>query len=240
MNLRVDLNSTSNRLLGFLSTADSELLASNLKPVPLELRQSLEIANQPIEKVYFPEDGIASVVGDSKTLGQIEVGIIGREGMTGLHVVLGSDRSPFETFVQVAGSALEIKAEQLRTAMNKSPTLRQILLRYVQVFMIQTSQTAISNAAALLTQRLARWLLMCADRLNSKQVPLTHEFLSIMLGVQRPGVTMAVNELEGRGLVEAHRGQISIVDRPALIKLTNGAYGMAEAEYRRRFEVKKS
>jgi CRP-like cAMP-binding protein len=178
MNLRVDLNSTPNRLLGFLSAGDRELLASNLKPVPLELRQSLEIANQPIEKVYFPEDGIVSVVGDSKTLGQIEVGIIGREGVTGLQVVLGNDRSPFETFVQVPGSALEIGAEQLRTAMNKGPTLRQLLLRYVQVFVIQTSQTAISNAAALLPQRLARWLLMCADRLNSKQIPLTHEFLA--------------------------------------------------------------
>jgi CRP-like cAMP-binding protein len=113
-----------------------------------------------------------------------------------------------------------------------------LLLRYVQVFMIQTSQTALSNAGSLLTQRLARWLLMCQDRLNSKPLPLTHQFLAIMLGVQRSGVTIALGELESRDLVRSRRGMITILDRPTLIKLTNGSYGVAEAEYKRRFEAK--
>src|SRR5687768_5167122 len=118
----------SNHLLGFLSTKDRNLLTPNMKRIPLVLRQSLEKANKPIENVYFPEDGIASVVGDSESVGEIEIGIIGKEGMTGLMVVMGNDRSPYETFVQVAGSALMLSAKNLRSAMKKSPTLRDFLL----------------------------------------------------------------------------------------------------------------
>lgn len=113
--------------------------------------------------------------------------------------------------------------------------LRNLLLLYVQVFLIQISQTAVANTAALLPQRLARWLLMCEDRLTSQHIPITHEFLSIMLGVQRSGVTIALNELESRGLVKGKRGLISILDRPSLIKLSNGAYGIAELECERLF-----
>jgi CRP-like cAMP-binding protein len=182
MDIRTHVDSTSNRLLNFLSPDDRKLLTPHLKQLDLETRTTLEKANQPIEHVYFLEDGIASVVGDSKTFGQIEIGIIGKEGVTGLHVILGNDRSPHETFMQVAGSALRIDAQKLRAAMDKSRTLHQLLLGYVQVFMIQTSQTAIANAAAVLTQRLARWLLMCEDRLNAKPMPLTHQFLAVMLG----------------------------------------------------------
>jgi CRP-like cAMP-binding protein len=233
------VNYPANRLLNILSADDRQLLTLHLKPVELKLRHTLEKANQPIEHVYFLEDGIASVVGDSRTFGQIEIGIIGKEGVTGLHVILGSDRSPHETFMQVAGSALRIDAQKLRAAMDKSRTLHQLLLGYVQVFMIQTSQTAVANAAAVLTQRLARWLLMCEDRLNAKPMPLTHQFLAMMLGVQRSGVTIALGELENRELIQCKRGQIIILDRLALEKLTNGTYGLAEAEYKRRVIAEK-
>jgi CRP-like cAMP-binding protein len=228
----------SNQLLGFLSTKDRNLLTPNMKRIPLMLRQSLEKANKPIENIYFPEDGIASVVGDSESVGEIEIGIIGKEGMTGLMVVMGNDRSPYDTFVQVAGSALVLSARNLRSAMKKSPTLRNLLLHNVQVFMIQTSQTALANAAALLPQRLARWLLMVEDRLSTKQIPLTQEFLAIMLGVQRSGVSIALADLESRGFISSKRRLIVILDRPALEKFTNGSYGLAEAEYKRR--VKRS
>jgi CRP-like cAMP-binding protein len=239
MNIRTTVENTPNRLLTIMSDGDRQLLAPNLKQVDLVLRQTLEKANQPIEHVYFLEDGIASVVGDSKTFGQIEIGIIGKEGVTGLQVILGNDRSPYETFIQVAGTALRIETQELQAAMDKSRTLHQLLLRYVQVFMIQTSQTALSNAASLLTQRLARWLLMVEDRLTSKSLPLTHQFLAVMLGVQRSGVTIALNELENRQLIRCKRGLVMIMDRPTLEKLTNGSYGVAEAEYSRRFEPKK-
>jgi CRP-like cAMP-binding protein len=231
-------NYPANRLLNFLPAHDRKLLTPHLKAVDLKLRHTLEKANQPIEHVYFIEDGIASVVGDSKTFGQIEIGIIGKEGVTGLYMILGSDRSPYETFMQVAGGGLQIETDKLRAAMDKSRTLHQMLLGYAQVFMIQTSQTALCNASSLLTQRLARWLLMCEDRLNAKPMPLTHQFLAMMLGVQRSGVTIALGELENRQLIRSKRGQITIVDRPTLEKLTNGTYGLAEAEYKSRVEAR--
>jgi CRP-like cAMP-binding protein len=230
----------SNQLLSFLSPKDRNLLIPNLKRIPLVLRQSLEKANQAIENVYFPEDGIASVVGDSKSSGEIEIGIIGKEGMTGLMVVMGNDRSPYNTFVQVAGSALVLSARNLRSAMKKSPTLRDLLLHNVQVFMIQTSQTALANAATLLSQRLGRWLLMVEDRLSTKEIPLTQEFLAIMLGVQRSGVSIALADLKSRGLISSKRRLILILNRSALEKFTNGSYGVAEAEYKRRVKRSKS
>jgi CRP-like cAMP-binding protein len=239
MERRVEVSSTPNVLLKFLSAADSKRLAPHLTFETLALQQTLEKANQPIEKVYFLQDGIASIVGNCKPKVRIEVGIIGKEGMTGLQVVLGNDRSPYETLVQVAGSAMTIKAEQLRIAMKKSPAMRELLLRYVQVFMIQTAEMALSNAASLMPQRLARWLLMCEDRLSTKQIPLTQEFLAMMLGVQRSGVSIALGELEKQGLIRSSRGLIVIVNRPALEKLTNGGYGLAEAEYKRRFNTTK-
>jgi len=230
----------SNQLLSFLSPKDRNLLIPNLKRIPLVLRQSLEKANQAIENVYFPEDGIASVVGDSKSSGEIEIGIIGKEGMTGLMVVMGNDRSPYNTFVQVAGSALVLSARNLRSAMKKSPTLRDLLLHNVQVFMIQTSQTALANAATLLSQRLGRWLLMVEDRLSTKEIPLTQEFLAMMLGVQRSGVSIALADLKSRGLISSKRRLILILNRSALEKFTNGSYGVAEAEYKRRVKRSKS
>src|SRR5215211_8555744 len=132
MDIRTNVENTPNRVLNFMSVGDRQLLTPHLKHVELMLRQTLEKANQPIEHVYFLEDGIASVVGDSKTFGQIEIGIIGREGVSGLQVILGNDRSPYETFIQVPGSALRIEAQKLSAAMDKSRSLQQTLLRYVQ------------------------------------------------------------------------------------------------------------
>jgi CRP-like cAMP-binding protein len=225
------MNTTSNRLLNFLSTSNRALLAPHLQRVSMVPRNTLEEPNKVIESIYFPEDGIASVVGSAPMIGPHEIGMIGKEGMTGIMVVLGNDRTPLHTFVQVAGSALVIASEQLRKAMSDSPGIRDLFLCYVQVYLIQTSQTALANAAALLPQRLSRWLLMCEDRLTSKHIPLTHEFLAVMLGVQRPGVTIAMGELEDRGLIKGNRGLIHILDRPTLISLTNGTYGLAETEY---------
>jgi CRP-like cAMP-binding protein len=230
-----EINTTSNRLLNFLSTKNRDILAPHLKRVSMMPREVLEKPNQPIKHIYFPEDGIASVVGDSHLMGSMEVGMIGKEGMTGIMVVLGNDQTPLTTFVQVAGSALVVGADKLRGAMKSNPSIRDLLLSYVQVFLVQTTQTAVANIAALLAQRLARWLLMCEDRLTSRHIPITHEFLSVMLGVQRSGVTIAMNELEERGFIKGERGRVTILDRASLLKLTNGTYGVAEAQYERLF-----
>jgi len=235
MDARSAINTTSNRLINFLSLDDRAILAPHMERVSLVPRQNLEEPNQPIAQIYFPEDGVVSVVGSSNGMGQHEVGIIGKEGMTGLMVVLGNSQSPLHTFVQIAGSGLVMSSAHLKKAIAKNPTIRDVFLMYVQVYLIQTSQTAIANAAAVLPQRLARWLLMCEDRLSSKHIPLTHEFLSIMLGVQRSGVTIAMGELENSGVIRADRGLVHVLDRKALIKLTNGSYGLAEAQYEHLF-----
>jgi CRP-like cAMP-binding protein len=235
MDARSALDTTSNRVINFLSLDDRAILAPHMERVSLVARQNLEQPNQPIAEIYFPEDGVVSVVGTSNAIGQYEVGIVGKEGMTGLMVVLGNSQSPLHTFVQIAGSGLVMSSAHLKMIMAKSPTMRDVFLMYVQVYLIQTSQTAIANAAAVLPQRLARWLLMCEDRLTSKHIPLTHESLSLMLGVQRSGVTIAMGVLEARGLIRGDRGVVHILDRTTLIKLTEGSYGLAEAQYEHLF-----
>ena len=226
---------TCNRILSRLSPADFALLESRLTAVELPLRKQLEMPQKPITYVYFIESGFASVVADGERRRGIEVGLIGREGMTGLAVVMGTDRTHHETFIQCAGRGWRIGAQKLRNAMEKSSGLRTRLLQYGHVFLMQTSYTAMANGRSKIEERLARWLLMAHDRVEGDRLPLTHEFLSFMLGVHRPGVTIAVNLLEKDGLIRASRGAITVTDRQGLEKISNGAYGKAEAEFQRLF-----
>lgn len=222
-----------NRLLSALPPGDLALLAPNLEPTRFKLRQVFEAPNRPIGAVYFFEHGIASVVARGGAKDSVEVGLIGREGLSGISVLLGDDRSPHATYAQVEGAALRISAKSLRQKMDQSASLRGLLLKFVHVYMIQTAQTALANGRFKLEERLARWVLMAHDRINGEKLPLTHEFLSIMLGVRRAGVTVGLQYLQTHGLVRSHRRQIEVVDRAGLERLTNGAYGVPEAEYRR-------
>jgi CRP-like cAMP-binding protein len=217
-------NGSKNRVLARLVRADLALLRPHLTPVDLPVSTQLETANARIDSVYFIERGFASVVADGPGKRSIEVGIIGREGMTGLVQVLGHDRSTHETYMQAAGSAQRISAARLRKAMDQSVRLHRSLLHCAHAFLIQTAQTAVANGRSKLEERLARWLLMANDRLGGTEVPLTHRFLSVMLGVHRPIVTLTVQALERKGLVRAGRQVITIVDRDGLVKMSNGAY----------------
>lgn len=217
-----------NRLLSRLSRADLALLKPHLVAVDLPLLTQLETGNTRIDAVYFMESGFASVVADGAGMRGIEVGIIGREGMTGLPVVLGNDRSPNDTYIQVAGAAQRISTAKLRWAMDQSVSLHRSLLRYAHAFLIQTANTALANGRSTNTERLARWLLMADDRIDGSELPLTHKFLSIMLGVQRPGVTVAVRVLEKAGFISTRRGVITILDRRELEKMSNGTYRREE------------
>ena len=154
----------------------------------------------------------------------IEVGIIGREGMTGLPVVLGNDRNSNEVFMQAAGEGRCMRASDLRKAIDKSVTLHRSMLRYVHAFLEQATRTAVANGRRKIEERLARWLLMADDRLDGPELPLTHEFLAMMLGVRRPGVTVAMQGLECAGIIARKRGHVVIVDRGALEKMSNGTY----------------
>jgi CRP-like cAMP-binding protein len=222
-----------NRLLAALSPRDLRRLSSSLEPTSLEARQVLDGPHDSIKHAYFVESGLISVVGTAEPDHRIEVGMVGREGMTGLGIVLGDDRSANATIVQSAGTALRISSAALREAMKVHPAFAAILLRYVNVFIAQASQTALANGRGRLDERLARWLLMWHDRLGDADLIITHEFLALLLGVRRPGVTVALHDLEGRGLIRANRSLVRIIDRDGLQLAANGFYGIPEAEYDR-------
>ena len=222
-----------NRLLSSLSARDFALLDPHLESVTLDLRKYLERPNRQITAAYFPESGFASVVAIQSAGKRVEVGLIGREGMTGLPILLGDHRSPNATYMQASGKGMCIPATAFRNAIQTSGSLRNSLLKFVLAFSVQTTQTAICNAQARLDVRLARWLLMAHDRVGGDTLPLTHEFLSLMLGVRRPGVTEALHALRSKALISYARGQIAIEDRKGLERAAGEAYGAPEAEYRR-------
>jgi CRP-like cAMP-binding protein len=224
-----------NRLLGSLSPDDFALVQPHLETVTFELRQHLFRADQKISHVTFPERGIASIVADTAE-GRFEVGMVGSEGLVGTALLLSIDRTPHTCMVQAPGEALRIGAGELQAAMEQSPTLRSQLLRFVHTFIVQVSQTAYANAGYSIEERLARWLLMTHDRLEHDDMPITHEFMSIMLGSRRPGVTIAVQTLEGTGAIRATRGHITLRDRQKLEQIAGQSYGFAEQEYSNVFQ----
>jgi CRP-like cAMP-binding protein len=215
---------SSNQILSRLSREDFALLEPRLEAVDLPVRRRLETRKRRIDHVYFIEAGFASVVANGTSKPGIEVGIIGREGMTGLAVVLGHDRAQHETFIQLPGKGLRMSADSLRAAQDRSVSLHRGMLRYANSFLMQTTTTALANGRSKVEERLARWLLMAHDRVDGDELPLTHEFLGMMLGSPRPGVTLAVQALEKEGLIDARRARITILGRKALEKRCNGAY----------------
>jgi len=213
----------SNRILARLSRADLSLLEPKLQEVDLPVRKQLHARNRQIEHVYFPESGIASVVANGKH--ELEIGIIGREGMTGVAAVMGiKDRPRHETYIQIAGKGYRLAVAHLLEALEARAIFRQALLQYAHAFMTQMADTALSNGRHKIEERLARWLLLADDRLENHEIPLTHEFLGVMLGTARPGVTSALQELERRGWITHRRGIITIIDRKGLVRSSNGAY----------------
>jgi CRP-like cAMP-binding protein len=226
-------SSVHNRLLAKLCPEAFALLQPYLEPVTLNRGDVLITPHQPIEHVYFLEAGITSIIANTAGGRRIEIGLTGRDGLAGTPVLLGVDSTPHETFMQIAGSGLRIETQKLREAIQQSSSLHALLLRYVQAFTIQTSHTALSNGSHKIEERLARWLLMCHDRLDGDDLPLKHEFIALMLGVRRAGVTEALNILEKRGIIQASRGNIVIVDRARLEETAGDSYGVPEAEYHR-------
>ena len=215
---------SSNRILSRLSRADFALLEPHLEAVDLPVNKSLETRKRRIDQIYFPESGFASVVANGTDKPSIEVGIIGREGLTGLAVVLGNDRASHDTFIQVAGKGQRISAAKLREADGRSPdaascpaAVRQRLPSADDCH--RSGQRPQQNGGA--SGALAA---DGDDRLDGDKLPLTHEFLGFMLGTYRPGVTKAVQALEKEGLIAARRGGITILDRKGLEKRSNGTY----------------
>ena len=222
-----------NRLLRALSAVEFDRLRPDLVRCSFEQGAVLEAPGRPVEAVHFPEPGMLSVVAHAPDGTQAEVGIVGPEGMTGLSLLNGVDTSPHTTLVQVPCRTLRIEAEVFRRVLAGSQALNEHLLRYAQVFAVQLAQGALCNAQFTIEQRLARWLLMCHDRADREDLPLTHELLSLMLGVRRAGVPTGLRVLELAGALKTRRGGIGIRDREALMGIAGASYGVPEAEYAR-------
>ena len=225
-------DSIRNRLLAALTPGDLARLRPHLEPVALSLGEAPTEPGRPITHVLFPEVGIVSMlaVAPDKRY-RIEAGMVGREGMVGLPVVLGTGAELHETLVQADMQGWRLSSDVLRRAMADSPALHGVLLRYVQAFMAQTAHTLLANSAHRMDARLARWLLMTRDRLDGDDLPLTQPFLSNMLGANRPGITLAVRSLGAAGLIRHVRGRITVLDRVGLETAAGGSYGVPEAEY---------
>ena len=222
-----------NQLISRMAAQDFALLAPNLEQISLKERQVVEVPGKPITHLHFIEIGVVSVVAVNAEDHRIEVGVIGNEGMTGVPLVMGDTRAQHSAYMQIAGNGYRIPAAAFADALKKSPSLTGLMLKSAQAFMCQTAHTALANGRAKLEERLARWLLMAHDRMDTDAVPLTHEFLAVMLGVRRAGVTVAIHGFERRGLVTTRRGQLTLVNRTGIEQIAGSFYGTPETELKR-------
>ena len=222
-----------NRLLAKLGERGQEELRPLLTPVALEYKLPLYEAHRRIEFVYFLESGVASLVSMMADGAAAEVGTVGNEGVVGLPIVLGDEMAPTSVYMQVPGQGLRVKAEIFREKMMRSVPLRTLMLRYAHAFFNQVAQTAACAHFHNLEERCCRWLLMTRDRMPSDEFRLTHEFLAMMLGVRRAGVTVAAGVLQRRGYIRYQRSIVTILDRPGLESASCECYGVAKAEFDR-------
>jgi CRP-like cAMP-binding protein len=233
MNRREIPTTPLNRLLASLSQCDYEQLQPHLEHVELTYRQVLYAANRPIPFVYFLETGVGSLVHSMKDGAASEVGTIGNEGVVGVPVVLGDKRAPNSVYMQVPGTGLKMKSSALEAAIEQSSTLNISLLHYTHAFFNQVAQSVACAHHHSLEQRCCRWLLMTYDRMGTNEFLLTHEFLAMMLGVRRAGVTIAAGELQRSGLIRYKRGTITVLDVEGLKKRSCECYEITKREFDR-------
>jgi CRP-like cAMP-binding protein len=223
----------ANRLLGLLAPGDYQRLRPHLHRISLDYRQSLYRANKPIEFVYFIETGVGSLVNTMGNGDSAEVGTIGNEGVVGLPLLLGDDRAPTSVYVPAPGAGLSMKATLFKRELAQSASMRMVMHHYAHAFFNQVAQSAACNQFHSIEQRCCLWMLMTHDRMQSDEFLLTQEFLAMMLGVQRTGVTAAAGALQRAGLIRYTRGNVTIVDRRALIRHSCECYGISKREFDR-------
>jgi CRP-like cAMP-binding protein len=221
-----------NRLLATLPGEEYERLLPELEIVEARVRDMLYEAGRPIRHVWFPISGVISMIAALQDGDSVEVGTIGNEGMVGLPVFLGAEAAPMTTFAQVPGTLVRMRADGLRQEVERGGPLTQLLHRYTQAFFTQLSQSVACNRLHNLPERLARWMLMTQDRADDV-FPMTHEFMGLMLGVHRPAVTEALQELRRAGALAYERGEMRIVDRAALEEASCECYRIIRGEYDR-------
>jgi len=220
-----------NRLLASLPDEEFERLRPHLVPNALVYKCPLYEANEPIKFVHFVETGVASLVNTMMNGDAAEVGTVGNEGFVGIPVLFGDKQAPTSVYMQVAGASLKMKADPFRAVLERNAYMQKIMLHYAHAFFNQIAQSAACNTFHLLEQRCCRWLLMTQDRMQSCEFPLTQEFLAMMLGVRRAGVTVAANALKRAGLINYARGSVTVLDRPGMERRTCECYGVTKREF---------
>jgi CRP-like cAMP-binding protein len=224
---------TENLILKTLPPEDYDRISKELEQVDMPHGQTLYHAEQRIEHVYFPTGSLVSIVSQLSDGMAIEVGLTGFEGMVGLPIVLGVDRSVHECMVQIPDGAVRVKADVIRQEFKRGGALQNLLLRYTHALMVTLGQVATCNRAHSVGERLARWLLMSYDRCACDELPLTQEFLAMMLETRRPGVTEAALLLQAEGVINYKRGHITITDRDGLRDAACECYLIVKAEFNR-------
>lgn len=229
--LAVRQEEVGNLLLASLPPEEFRQLAPQLARVGLEAGERLYEPEEVVPFIHFTEGGLLSLLSTLEDGACVEVGALGREGLGGLPVLLGSDVAAHAAAVRVGATALRIRTTQARECFERLPAFRARVLRYSRVLMSQVSQTTLCNTLHTVEQRLARWLLLARLRLGSDTIPVTHEFLSQMLGVRRSGVTVTVGGLERAGLVSHGRGFVRVESPSELVAASCGCYGLLADEY---------
>jgi CRP-like cAMP-binding protein len=224
-----DPTAADNRLLALLPTAERNRLLADAEAVVLEADQTLHAPSEPIAWVYFPDGAVVSLVSTLDDGHAVEVGTIGREGMVGLPLVLGGGSLPFRVFCQVPGRARRVAAAALLAEVARDGALGAVLDRYAQALLIQTAQTGACNRHHQVDRRCARWLLMTHDRVGADRFALTQEYLALMLGARRAGISRAATRLRAAGLIRYTRGVITVVDRSGLEAAACACYGVVRA-----------
>jgi len=226
-------NPVSNNLLAALPQEEYQRLLPNLEPVSLSIKQVLYEPNEPIEYAYFPNNAVTSLLNLMQDGQTIEAATVGKEGMIGVPLLLGTTQIPIQVIVQIPGDSLRMKADVFKAQVYSGCPLYTLLLRYTQTLMNQISQTAACNRLHSVEGRCCRWLLMTRDRVESDQFLLTQEFLSYMLGVRRASVSEVAATLQKAGLIHYHRGNLTIRDRQGLEAASCECYRATQQEFER-------
>jgi CRP-like cAMP-binding protein len=234
--LAFDRACRGNLLLQGLPDGELARLEARLQPVSLNPAARLVAQGDRFEHVYFIESGIASFVGNTPERRGVSINLVGREGLIGAELALGVDRAAHDCIVRLPGTASRIHAAELQAFLQDHTVLRARILSFVHALMVQGADTAVSNGMLTIEPRLARCLLMCHDRIDGDELPITHGTLAAMLGVRRASVTVGLHILEGERMIRSLRGRIIVFDRARLEHAARGCYGAAEAEYRRVLE----